>query len=92
MLRGPGTNNWDVSIYKNFVIREGRLRGSVRFETYNTFNHTQFSSVDTGLNFRAQSTASTILNRVYDQINPLFMQPTGARPPRRAQLALRLTF
>jgi len=91
VLRGPGVNNWDVSIYKNFVWRE-RVRGSVRFETYNTLNHTQFSGVDASLNFRAQSTASTILNRVYDQINPLFMQPTSARPPRRAQLAIRLTF
>jgi hypothetical protein len=91
VLRGPGTNNWDISIYKNFRLRE-RLRGSVRFETYNSFNHTQFSAIDTSLNFRAQSTASSILNRVYEQINPLFLQPTSARPPRRAQIAVRLNF
>jgi hypothetical protein len=29
---------------------------------------------------------------VYEQINPLFLQPTSARPPRRAQIAVRLNF
>jgi hypothetical protein len=93
VLRGPGVNNWDISIYKNIRFNE-RLRGSLRFETYNTFNHTQFSGVDSGLNFRQVSPQPnpSALNRVYEQINPLFMQPTSARPPRRAQISARLTF
>jgi hypothetical protein len=54
----------------------------LRFETYNTFNHTQFSGVNTGLKFDAQ----------HNHINPLFMQPTSARPARRAQISLRVSF
>jgi hypothetical protein len=81
VLRGPGTNNWDLSVYKPLRFTE-KVSGQLRFETYNTFNHTQFSSVDNSLKFDAQ----------HNQINPLFMQPTAARPPRRAQIAVRLFF
>ena len=80
-LRGPGVNNWDVSLYRNMKLTE-RLRGQLRFETYNALNHSQFSAVDTGLKFDAAG----------NQVNPLFLQPTSARPPRRIQLALRLNF
>lgn len=93
VLRGPGVNNWDISLYRNLKFGE-RIKGQFRFETYNTFNHTQFSSVDTNLNFQQVSPqpASATLNKVYTQINPLFMQGTSARPSRRAQLSLRLSF
>ena len=37
-VRASRTNNLDMGIYKNFVIRE-RLKIQFRFETYNTFNH-----------------------------------------------------
>jgi hypothetical protein len=80
-MRGPGVNNWDLSLYRKVQITE-RLMGQLRFETYNTFNHTQFSAVDEGLKFDPQG----------DQANPAFDHPTTARPPRRVQLAVRLTF
>lgn len=80
-LTGPGVDNWDISLYRNMKLRE-RLNAQLRFETYNTFNHSQFSAVDTGLKFDSAGR----------QANPLFMQPTTARPPRRIQLALRLNF
>ncbi len=92
ILRGPGTHNWDISVYKNLRFGE-RVRGQLRFETYNTFNHTQFGNVDTNLNFaRAGALEPGQLNYKYNMINPLFMQPTSARPPRRAQLSIRLNF
>jgi Carboxypeptidase regulatory-like domain len=90
VLRGPGVNNWDMSVYRNIRFHEGRINAQLRFETYNTLNHTQFSGYDTNLNF--QTINSAPLNRVYSQINPLFMQPNGARPARRAQISARLTF
>lgn len=43
-VRGPGTNNWNTSLFKNIVIKE-RFRVQFRAEAYNTFNHTQFSGV-----------------------------------------------
>jgi len=33
VLRGPGTNNWDLSLFKNFAIVE-RVHMEFRFEAY----------------------------------------------------------
>jgi hypothetical protein len=43
-IRGPGINNWDVSIYK--VIPAGKSEAryfQLRLEFYNILNHTQWS-------------------------------------------------
>ena len=42
-VRASRTNNLDLGIYKNFVVRE-RLKTQFRFETYNTFNHARFAA------------------------------------------------
>ncbi len=42
---GPGRANFTTSLYKTFLIREG-IDFKFRLETFNTFNHTQFSSVN----------------------------------------------
>ena len=50
-LRGPGRDNWDMSLFKNFVFSEARgSRLELRLETFNTWNHTQFQNVDTSIN------------------------------------------
>jgi hypothetical protein len=42
-IRGPGRDNWNLSLNKNFVISEARgSRLEFRAESYNTWNHTQF--------------------------------------------------
>jgi hypothetical protein len=42
-LRGPGRQNWNLSLFKEFVINESRgSRVEFRAESFNTFNHTQF--------------------------------------------------
>ena len=47
-VRGPGINNFDVSLFKNIYLREGvRLQFGV--EAYNVFNHPQFEGVDGGI-------------------------------------------
>ena len=51
-IRGPGVNNWNTSLFKNFDVKE-RLHFQFRAEAYNTFNHTQFSTVNTSLTFNA---------------------------------------
>jgi hypothetical protein len=81
LIRGPGINNWDISVFKTFPIRE-RLRFQVRWELYNVFNHTQFSAVDTTARFDAQG----------NQVNTRFGQLIDARAPRQMQFALRATF
>jgi len=49
-LRGPGRDNWNLSLFKSFTLIESRgSRLELRLETFNTWNHTQFNNVDTGL-------------------------------------------
>ena len=84
LIRGPGTNNWDISLFKNFVFgRDGAFRLQYRLETYNTFNHTQFNGVDTTGRFDLNSGA---------QINALFGSYTGTAPARRIVMGLKLNF
>ena len=45
ILRAPGINNWDVSLFKNFEFHE-RARLQLRLESFNTFNHTQWYGPD----------------------------------------------
>lgn len=45
-LYGPGRDNWNMSLFKAFQFSE-RARLEFRFESYNTFNHTQFNGVNT---------------------------------------------
>ncbi len=80
-ITGPGTENWDLSLYRNLRFTE-RLRGQLRIEGYNAFNHTQFSGVDTALRFDPTGA----------MYNTSFNTPTSARPPRRIQIALRINF
>jgi hypothetical protein len=46
--RGPGVNNVDLAIFKNFSFTHG-MRVQFRFESFNFFNHTQFSGVSANL-------------------------------------------
>ena len=45
---GPGLFNWNLSLFKGIPLtnHEGP-RIELRFETFNTFNHTQFQGIDT---------------------------------------------
>jgi hypothetical protein len=61
MCQGPGNNQIDLSLYKNFDLPITRsffsdgLKLQFRIEFFNTFNHTQFRSVDSGYNASAVS-------------------------------------
>jgi hypothetical protein len=82
VFRGPGINDWDMSLFKNVPFFDGRLRAQFRVEAYNLFNHTQFTSVNTSATFNAAGA----------QTNGTFGQYTAAANPRQLQLALRLSF
>ncbi|MBI4905452.1 MAG: carboxypeptidase regulatory-like domain-containing protein [Acidobacteria bacterium] len=41
-VRGPGINNFDLSLFKSFKVRE-KLSAQFRFESFNTFNRVQFA-------------------------------------------------
>ena len=82
VFRGPGRNNWDVSLFKNFQMSE-RVKAQFRFEAYNSLNHTQFSGLDTSIKFDNKTGA----------LQPTtFGQFTSAALARRMQLAVRVSF
>jgi len=82
IYRGPGFLNHDLSLYRNFKLE--RTNTQLRLETYNTLNHTQYSSQSTTARF--ENAGAT------NQIDPLFLEPTNARSQRRIQIAIRVTF
>jgi hypothetical protein len=45
-IRGPGRDNWNLSLFKSFLLSESRgSKLELRLETFNTWNHTQFNQV-----------------------------------------------
>jgi hypothetical protein len=49
-VTGPGRDNWNLSLFKNFLLSESRgSRLELRLETFNTWNHTQFNGVSNTL-------------------------------------------
>jgi hypothetical protein len=80
-LRGPGINNFDLSLFKNFTIRE-RVHLSFRADAYNALNHTQFSAFNTAAQFSPSG----------QQVNTALGQYTTARNGRIGELSLRATF
>lgn len=81
VFRGPGINNWDLSLFKHFPLG-GRARLQFRWEIYNLFNHTQWAGVDNNARFDAEGR----------QVNGQFGQVTSARDPRQMQFSLRVEF
>jgi hypothetical protein len=81
-VRGPGYQNWDFSIFKNFSLSE-RTHLQFRAELFNIFNHPNPQLVAAGAQFSIFSTS-------YGQ--PEFGYPTAAMPPRQIQFALKLYY
>ena len=47
-IRGPGRQNWNISLFKSFAISESRgSHFELRIESFNTWNHTEFNGVGT---------------------------------------------
>jgi hypothetical protein len=80
-LRGPGRDNWNLSLFKNFVISDERgSRIEFRADAFNTWNHTQFKgdANNGGISLNAGSSN--------------FGAVTGAFDPREFQLGLKLIY
>ena len=46
---GPGLFNWNLALFKEFRVTTAEgPRFQLRFESYNTFNHTQWNNISTG--------------------------------------------
>jgi hypothetical protein len=82
---GPGRNNWDLSLFKNITIHE-RTQVQFRFETFNSWNHTQWSGVNTG----CPDTVGYGEN--CGSVSSNFGHVNGAWSPRIIQLGLKFLF
>jgi hypothetical protein len=86
VVTGPGVNNWDISLVKNFRWGESlRLRFSTDF--VNAFNHRILGNPNTGAVFSRQSDGS------FRQTNADFGRITSVgREPRIIQFGLKFSF
>jgi hypothetical protein len=79
--RGPGTNNWDMTLAKNIPITE-HVQFQLRCEAYNVFNHVSFTTV--------QNTAT--YSNTTGLLTPGLGQITADRGPRILQLVGKISF
>jgi hypothetical protein len=83
-IYGPGIDNWNMSLFKNFIFTES-MRIQLRFEAYNVFNHTQWANVNNGLSTPVNGTSFAATPGASGQI-------TSARDPRQLQLGGKFYF
>jgi hypothetical protein len=94
-MRNPPINNLDLSLAKSFSFG-GSRRFELRLDAFNALNHTQFSGVNSTINF-ASLTDHTITNLPYDASGKLVRTTgvgtvNGVRPARQLQLMGRFSF
>jgi outer membrane receptor protein involved in Fe transport len=95
VVRGPGINNWDLSVFKNFNVPWfGRHSGwladenavlQFRAEMFNAWNHTQFNGINVGFETGGGAGQPSGSDAGFGSV-------TGARDPREVQFGLKLTF
>ena len=96
-LTGPGRNNWDMALLKDFQLpwfRGERSNLQFRWETFNTFNHPQWQGVNLSCNGSRNADGSPAFGRPcgghdYNLGNG---QVSSAWPARIMQFALKLMF
>jgi hypothetical protein len=89
ILRKPGLNNWNLSLFKNTKIGE-RLETQFRFEAFNIFNHTQFFGLNTSIFQGVNSPGPG--KPVTQNLVGTTGQITSTRDPRNIQLGFKLYF
>jgi hypothetical protein len=94
-FRGPGVNNWDISLFKTIRVGNSEQRFfQLRFETYNAFNHTQWNA------FANSPTFDNITGKILNLSNLVeggtsrfgFGALSGVRTPRNIQIAAKFNF
>jgi len=94
IVRRPGVNNWDISVFKNIPFGGERRYLQLRLEMFNAPNHTQFSDFNRNATFNAANGAITNLPTALGGGGGRFGfgAVTGARDPRLIQLAAKFYF
>jgi len=84
ILTGPGTKQFDLSLFKTFFFSENQTRRlQFRAEAFNAFNTPQFNNPDARI-----GSASLAVGKITSAGNPPLLQRTS----REIQLALKLYF
>jgi hypothetical protein len=91
VLTGPGRNNWDIALLKDFQTPWFKGEHSslqFRLETYNTFNHPQWKYINASCGGETPfgATCTGIANNYQNG------EVTGAWLPRNVQLGMKLSF
>jgi len=94
-LRGPGLNNWDLGLGKTFSFNE-RVHMQFRVETFNTFNHPQYSTPDSNCSINLGPGQGSVC-APFDPSNPTVKSTYGKVSSTRVdareiQLGLKLVF
>ena len=100
VLRRPSIFNTDIALFKNFKWGETRSV-QLRWETYNVFNKTNFSDIDSSLTYAlfqvnpsggTCNTTTNICTAAFRQTNSSFGAASAARSPRVMQVSIRINF
>jgi carboxypeptidase family protein len=86
-LTGPGRNNWDLALHKEFQLPWYKGEHSTlqfRAETFNTFNHPQWNGINIG--------CSSSIGFGQPCTQPGNAEVSGAWAPRNAQFGLKFLF
>jgi len=97
VLTGPGRNNWDIALHKDFVfpwVKGEHSTLQFRLESFNTFNHPQWNSFSYGCNGNANNDGTPAFGRncggtTYNAGNG---EVSGAWAPRNVQLGMKFIF
>ena len=83
-VKGPGRDAWNISLFKDFRFTEAT---GIQFkaESFNTWNHTQFTGVDTGVLNGTLGTGAGAYNGTAGAIN-------GVADPRVFQFGAKAYF
>jgi hypothetical protein len=97
VLTGPGRNNWDLALHKEFKLPWWSKEGSTlqfRWETFNSFNHTQWNGFNSGCSGAPNTDGTPAFGRPCGgtQYNLGNGEVNSAWDPRIMQFALKLIF
>lgn len=92
LVRGPGIDNLDMAVFKNFRFSETKNL-QLRFEVFNVLNHPQYLNPGTAATFTTDLTAPAgSFPARFMQTNTTFGVITGTRDPRNIQLGIKFNF
>jgi hypothetical protein len=90
-LVGPGRVNFTTSLYKTFSFWD-RANLTLRFESFNTFNHTEWNGISSGMSCQAGTGQVSFHPCVANSGTGGYGQVTGTWDPRNLELGAKFTF